>query len=119
QLLFYSVLFADVGIPQSDISGIVTDEAGNPIPKVSVLVKGASLGTATDDDGRYRLAAPAESTLIFSYVGFISQEVDITGRTTVNVTLQEDVSQLSEVVVVGYGTQEAKDVTGSVTSVQT
>ena len=83
-----------------------------------MLVKGGSTGTVTDINGQYSLnVADGSNTLVFSSIGFLSQEVPINGRTTVDVTLEEDIQSLSEVVVVGYGSQLKKEVTGSVQTV--
>ncbi len=101
------------------VTGQVTSQQGETLPGVNIIVKGQSTGTASDLDGRYTLTAPsANDTLVFSFVGFRSQEVGIDGRSTVDAVLQEDVSALGEVLVVGYGTQTRNDLTGSVTSVQ-
>lgn len=100
------------------ISGKVTDENGNELPGVNVLVKNTSLGTITDLGGNYSLNIPDDATkLVFSYVGYITEEVDIAGRTTVDFVLTPDIETLSEVVVIGYGTQKRKEVSGSVAQV--
>lgn len=102
------------------ISGKVTDgESGEPLPGVNVLAKGTSIGTVTDIDGNFRLTIEDNvRTLVFSSIGYTTEEVDINGRNTINLTLMPDIQSLSEVVVVGYGTQQKKDVTGSITSVK-
>ena len=102
-----------------DITGTVTDVSNNePLPGVNVLVKGGAVGTVTDVNGKYRLAVPDEATtLVFSSVGYTSEEVEIGTRTVVDLALSPDVQSLSEVVVIGYGTQEKKDVTGAMSSV--
>ncbi|NND05121.1 MAG: TonB-dependent receptor [Saprospiraceae bacterium] len=100
------------------ISGIVTDEGGVTLIGVNVLIKGTTKGTTTDIDGSYSIEVDDESqVLIFSYTGYVSQEISLVGRTTINVTMMEDVAQLQEVVVIGYGTQRKKDLTGSISSV--
>ncbi len=101
------------------VSGKVTDDAGSSLPGVNVLEKGTSNGTVTDAEGNFRLAvASGESTLIFSFVGMVSQQVMVGNQSDINVSMASDASTLSEVVVVGYGTQEQKDITGSVASVK-
>lgn len=102
-----------------DVSGKVTDgESGEPLPGVNVLAKGTSIGTVTDIEGQYRLSVPEDvNTLVFSSIGFTAEEVNINGRSVVDVNLKPDIQALSEVVVVGYGTQKKKDLTGSVASV--
>jgi TonB-linked SusC/RagA family outer membrane protein len=101
------------------VSGKITSaEDGSPTPGVSVLVKGTTIGTSADNDGRYTINLPVGSnTLVISFIGFTSQEVEVGSRTTVNVTLEQDVTQLSEVVVVGYGTQIKQDLTGNIASI--
>ncbi|THD69763.1 TonB-dependent receptor [Robertkochia marina] len=96
------------------VSGTVSDPSG-PLPGANVLVKGTSIGTQTDFDGNYTLEnVPSDGVLVFSYVGFVSQEVPVNGQSTINVTLQEDAQALDEVVVIGYGTQAIEDATGAV-----
>ena len=89
----------------------------HPLPGANVLVKGTTNGTQTDFDGNYTIEADSNATLVFSYLGFATQEVAIAGQTTINVVLSEDANQLSEVVVLGYSTQTRGDLTGSVASV--
>ncbi|HEX9956812.1 MAG TPA: TonB-dependent receptor plug domain-containing protein, partial [Fibrella sp.] len=107
------------------VSGRVTDEAtGGGLPGVSVVVKGTSRGTTTDGDGNYRVNVPDQNTgsgltLVFSFIGYASQEVVVGNRTSVNVVLAGDNKTLNEVVVVGYGTQSRRELTGSVASLQT
>ncbi|MGB6153148.1 MAG: TonB-dependent receptor [Pricia sp.] len=104
-------------IVQSTITGTVLDEAGLPLPGANVVEKGTTNGTQTDFDGNYSLEVAEGATLIFSYVGFRSQEVVVEGQTTVNVTMAEDAAALDEVIVTGYSTQTRGDLTGSVGSV--
>ncbi|WP_375437460.1 SusC/RagA family TonB-linked outer membrane protein [uncultured Hymenobacter sp.] len=100
------------------VSGRVTQANGDPLPGVTIIVKGTTQGITTNVDGAFSLNAPEGSTLIFSYVGFARKEVTISGATTsLTVSLVEDTRALNEVVVVGYGTQERASVTGAVSSV--
>lgn len=101
------------------VKGQVTDAAtGETLPGVSILIKGSSRGTSTDAQGTFELTVPSLSdTLQFSFLGFEPKEVPIGGRTTLNVALMPEVLQGDEVVVVGYGTQTKKDLTGSVGSI--
>ena len=101
------------------ITGRVVDqETGEGLPGVNVLVKGTSAGTVTDVEGNYRLSAPDDAeTLVFSSVGYISQEVAIGSQTTLDVFLNADTQSLDEVVVVGYGTQKQSQITGAVSTV--
>jgi TonB-dependent starch-binding outer membrane protein SusC len=101
------------------VTGKVTDDQGQGLPGVSVVLKGTSVGTATDSDGGYALTAPVgNETLVFSFIGFTTEEVPINNRTTIDVKLLPDVKSLSEVVVVGYGQQKKVTVTGSVATVK-
>ncbi|MCU0353502.1 MAG: TonB-dependent receptor, partial [Cytophagales bacterium] len=101
------------------VSGRVTDSGdGTPLPGVSVAVKGTTTGTTTDAGGRYSLQTSSNATLVFSFIGFTSQEVALNGRTTLNINLVSDTKSLTEVVVVGYGVQEKKDVTGSIAQIK-
>ncbi|MEP6844945.1 MAG: SusC/RagA family TonB-linked outer membrane protein [Panacibacter sp.] len=101
------------------VSGKVSDEKGNPVAGASVLAKGTSTGTSTNVTGDFSLSVPASTiTLIVTYVGYTSQEVDVTSATNVTVSLKPDGSTLSDVVVVGYGTARRKDLTGAVASVK-
>ena len=102
---------------QQTITGSVTSSDGVPLPGVTILVQGTSTGAVTDFDGTFSLEAPSNAILEFSYIGFKTTTIAVDGRSTINVTLEEDLAQLDEVVVVGYGTQKRSDVTGSVSSV--
>lgn len=105
-------------IPPITVTGRVTDDVDSPIPGVNVLIKGTSIGTTTDTDGRYSLTVQDETAvLIVSFIGFSTQEVTVGARTEINVKLLPDIRQLSEVVVVGYGTQKRYSVTGAVATV--
>ncbi|MCL1938936.1 MAG: TonB-dependent receptor [Candidatus Azobacteroides sp.] len=100
------------------VRGVVTG-AGETLPGASVVVKGTSQGTATDSDGNYSLTVPNEkAVLVFSYLGYLNQEVTVGSRKVIDVTLAEDLRTLDEVVVVGYGTMKKSDLTGAVTSVK-
>ncbi|WP_422083606.1 SusC/RagA family TonB-linked outer membrane protein [Ulvibacterium sp.] len=101
------------------ITGTVVSESDSqPLPGVNVLVKGTTTGAVTDFDGNYSIVAPdANSTLMFSYIGFTSQEIAINGQSQVNVSMTEDATSLDEVVLVGYGTQIKREITGSVQTV--
>jgi len=114
------VLASTMAMAQQVVTGKVTaGDDGSPIPGVNILEKGTSNGTVTDVDGNFRISAGSNATLVFSFVGYQTQEVAVASQTSVNVTLQSDVTSLSEVVVVGYGSQEKKEITGSVVSLDT
>ncbi|GAA4461721.1 TonB-dependent receptor [Nibrella saemangeumensis] len=101
------------------ISGKVTDETANGLPGVSIVVKGTQRGTVTDANGVFKLTIPDSPSVVltFSFVGYRSQDINVEGQTTLNVNLQPDQNSLEEVVVVGYGTQKKKDLTGAVTTI--
>jgi TonB-linked SusC/RagA family outer membrane protein len=101
------------------VSGRVTaTEDNSPLPGVSVVVKGSTTGTVTDSEGRYKINVPGtESVLVFSFVGYVSEEVPVGNRTTIDMKMAADIKALSEVVVVGYGTQKKRDITGAISSV--
>ena len=111
--------FSLVALAQEQtVNGIIWDAAGEPIPGVNVLVKGTAKGVVSDFDGLYSIKAESGETLVFSYVGFLTKEIALTGQTKLNVTMKPDLNQLDEVVVVGYGSLRKKDITGSVVSVK-
>lgn len=100
------------------IQGKVTSGKGDPLPGVTVVLKGTTIGATTGTDGTYSLRIPeASGTLVFSYIGFIGKEVPVAGETNIDVVLEEDAEALEEVVVIGYGTQEKRDLTGAVSQV--
>ncbi len=106
-------------LAQTTVSGVVTEKAtGAPIPGVNVLVKGTTTGTTTDFDGNYEITVNENDVLEFSYIGFLTQAVKVTGS-TLNISLEEDAQQLEEVIVVGYGTEKKTEVTGSVNKIST
>ncbi|MCW2120741.1 SusC/RagA family TonB-linked outer membrane protein [Flavobacterium sp. 7A] len=99
------------------VTGTVTGEGG-PLPGVSVLIKGGgNKSTITDFDGKYQIQAKETDVLTFSYIGFITQSAKLNSRTTINIDLKTTVNDLDEIVVIGYGTQKKKEVTGAVTKV--
>lgn len=100
------------------VTGSVVDANGTPLPGVNILVKGTTTGSITDSDGRYSITVPSEnSVLVFSFVGYLREEIPVNGQTELNITMVEDIQALEQVVVVGYGTQRKDDLTGSVTVV--
>ncbi|HYG18627.1 MAG TPA: TonB-dependent receptor [Ohtaekwangia sp.] len=112
--------FAHAIAQETTVTGKVTSsEDGAPLPGVTVLLKGSSSGTTTDAEGVYRLSVPdLNGTLVFSFIGYAPQEVLIGSRTSIDVSLLTDITELSEIVVVGYGTVKKTDLTGSVVSVE-
>jgi len=100
------------------VTGTVRDENGETLPGVSIKIKGAAGGASTDVSGRFSISVPdANSTLIFTYVGYTALEVPVGGRTSLNVVLKESSTALTEVVVIGYGTQSKGNVTGSIAKI--
>lgn len=109
----------EVVIEELTVSGKVTSSDGNePLPGVTVLLKGTTIGTSTDVEGKYVIKVPdGNGTLIFSFIGYISQEISINSRSTIDVSMAPDVTTLQEIVVVGYGEVERRDLTSSVSSI--
>ncbi len=106
------------GLQQSRISGTVTDNEGQPLPGVTVLIKGTTTGTISDFEGKYVLAdVPAEAVLVFSFVGMKTQEIVPGNQTTIDVKLLEDAIGLEEVVAIGYGTQKKVNLTGAISNI--
>ncbi|WP_170309854.1 SusC/RagA family TonB-linked outer membrane protein [Seonamhaeicola maritimus] len=104
---------------QNKISGVVKDAGGLPLPGVSVIQKGTTRGASTDFDGNYTLELTSgDEILVFSYIGFKTIEIPVNGQTTINVTLDEDIESLDEVVIVGYGTQKKESVVGAISQVK-
>lgn len=102
---------------EKTVSGKIVDPSGDPLPGVNIVVKGTTRGVISDMDGNYTISAPVGSTLTFSYIGFLSQDVSVGNESTINITLQTDIANLEEVVVIGYGTVRKSDATGSVATV--
>ena len=96
------------------IEGKVVDEEGNPIPGAAILVKGTTSGTSTDIDGNFSLDVPDGAVLVVSFLGFIPQEIDLGNQTDLEIKLVEDIAQMDEVVVVGFGTQKKSHLTAAV-----
>src|SRR5882724_7113501 len=117
-LLTAFLLFTGLSFAQKTISGKVTDDKGNPLPNASVIVKGTSTGTVTKSDGTYSITVPAKGkALVFSSVDMSPLEVVIGSETTISPSLKPVESVLAEVVMVGYGTQKRKEVTGNLSNV--
>ncbi|SFO43898.1 TonB-dependent receptor [Prevotella sp. tf2-5] len=118
----FAVLFLlcmiPLGMNAQTVKGTVSDESGEPIIGATVKVQGSNEGAITDFDGNYSVKAASDATLNFSYVGYVSQQVKVGGKTTINVTLTEDNTTLNDVVVIGYGTMKKKLVTGATVQVK-
>jgi len=113
-ILCFSFSFAQT----KDIRGTVKDDVGNPLPGVSVVIKNSASGTTTDFDGNYQIRVDAGQTLVFSYLGFSTQEIVVGQTNQLDVQLLTAVTQIDEVVVIGYGTAKRKDLVGSIGSVK-
>jgi TonB-linked SusC/RagA family outer membrane protein len=101
------------------ITGKVMDEENSPLPGVNILEKGTTNGTTTDSNGAYTISVSGpDAVLVFSFIGYVSQEIQVSNRTSIEISMQPDVQSLQEVVVIGYGTQKMEDVTSSVASVK-
>ena len=118
KLVFSTIfMFGSIAFAQT-VSGVVT-EASGPLGGVNILEKGTSNGVLTDFDGNYSIDATTESpVLVFSYIGYLTQEVAVAGQTNLNIALAEDAAVLDEVIVIGYGTTTVRDATGAVASVK-
>lgn len=109
---------AEYAKAQTVTGTVLSGEDDQPLPGVTVLVQGTNRGTTTNIDGEYSIQVPSgNNVLVFSFVGFITQEVEINGRNSIDVVMQTDIQQLSDVVVVGYGSQIKEDVTGNIATV--
>ena len=121
RLIIFSVLTPLIAFSQSKtVSGTINDELGLPLPGVTIQVKGSNnLGAVTNFDGVFKISIPSEAkqVIVLSYVGYLTEEVNVSINTTVLVNLKVDTDQLDEVVVIGYGTVLKKDISGSLSSV--
>jgi len=117
-LLFILAVSFQLTAQQNTISGVVTDADNNPLPGANVLVKETSKGTQTNFDGQYSLTAYQGQTLVFSYIGFKTKEVEIGFSKTINVQLEEDVQRLEEVVTIGYSIQSERTSAASVVQIK-
>jgi TonB-dependent starch-binding outer membrane protein SusC len=119
-ILTITLLGTFIGMSQSTITGRVTDSADKEtLPGVNILIKGTDRGTITDIDGGFSLKAKPEDVLVFSFVGYLPQEITIGSKSNIDVKMELDMKSLDEVVVVGYGTTKKSDITGAVSSVRT
>ncbi len=100
------------------IKGNIKDIAGDPLIGVNILVKGTSIGAISDIDGNFELEVPQGCTIIASYIGYINQEIKVNNQKTIQIIMQDDLKKLEEIVVVGYGVQQKRDVTGSIAAIK-
>ncbi len=118
-ILIVTLFTSLVGYSQNSISGTVTDQENQPLIGVNILKKGTTQGTMTDFDGNYSIEAKTGDLLVFSMLGMVPKNVRVASQTVINVTLEADIAQLDEVVVIGYGSVAKRDLTGSVATVKT
>lgn len=116
-LTSFALLFSVGLYGQSQVSGNVTDETGEPLPGVNILVRGTTQGTITDIKGNYTIEVPEDAILIFSFIGYVTEQITPGSREVIDIQLTPDVTALQEVVVVGYGTSTKKELTGAVSVV--
>jgi TonB-linked SusC/RagA family outer membrane protein len=113
-IIFYLPIY---GQSTSNVKGTVSDEAGVPLPGVSIVVKNTTKGAATDFDGKYSIDVTTNDFLVVSFLGYKTQEVAVKGKSIINLSLSEDKNVLDEVVVIGYGNTTRRDVTGAISSI--
>ncbi|MDA6071233.1 TonB-dependent receptor [Flavobacterium sp. AC] len=114
-----SLLFSVIAMAQDvTVTGTINDESGMPVPGATILIKGTSKATASDFDGKFQITAPSNGTLSISFVGYVTVQEAISGRTKLEIKLRPESQSLNEVVVVGYGTQKRSVVTGAISSVK-
>ncbi|MCA6078919.1 SusC/RagA family TonB-linked outer membrane protein [Fulvivirga sedimenti] len=118
-LLAGLLLTVSMAYGQQTVSGQITDENNDPIPGVNVIIQGTTAGTVTDAFGNYSINASSNDVLVFSFVGYVTQEIPVGNQTTINVSLATDVQQLQEVVVTGYTSERKADIIGSVGVIDT
>ena len=117
--LLFLLCFLPMGaMAQGLVKGIVNDETGEPVVGATVKVDGTNAGTITDLDGNFIIEAASNATLSVSYVGYVTQQVNVAGRSNIQITLVEDNTTLNDVVVIGYGTMKKKLVTGATVQVK-
>lgn len=118
-LLLVFCFVVQLMMAQSQVKGVVQDSGGLTLPGVNILEKGTNNGVITDFDGNFSIKVQSNATLVFSYVGFNTQEISVSGQTSIKVALIENLESLDEVVVIGYGSQLKEDISGSVATVDT
>ena len=120
-VLFLSLFVGSAYAQQSkiEVTGTISEAStGITVPGATVLEKGTSNGTVSDFDGNFTINVSSDATLVVSFMGFVSQEVNVNGRTSVSISLQEDVANLDEVVIVGYSSQKRESLTGALNTVK-
>src|SRR5690606_14639806 len=116
-LAFFTLLLALPSVAQTVVSGEVKDSQGTPLVGVTITLKGTTVGTTSDGEGKFNLQAPSSGTLLFTMVGYQAKEISFAQQTVLSVVLQETAELVDEVVVVGYNVVKRSDLTGSITSI--
>jgi len=116
-VVFLMLCTTSVWAQNVQVRGVVSDETGAPLPGVTILVKGTTTGTTTDIDGQYAISSPSNATLVFSFIGYTPIERAVGNQSEINISLEPDLSELDEVIVVGYGTAKKSQLTGAISSV--
>ncbi len=117
-IFFFLQLLCLSTFAQTKISGVVKNDKGEAITGVSVNLKQTSIGTITDQNGKYALSFPPKGILVFSHIGYVKQEINVNNRTSINVVLVSQTTSLNEVTVVGYGTQKKTSLTSAVADIK-
>jgi iron complex outermembrane receptor protein len=117
-LLLFCLIQTMAFAQEKQITGTITDAGGTPLPGVSIQIKGTTQGSITDFDGKYTITVPDEATLVYSYVGFQTEQIPVTDQTEIDIVLKEDIMELDEIVVTGYGVTKKSDLTGSMSSLK-
>ena len=114
------LLCVSVVLAQQNVKGVITDDEGVPLPGVNVVIKGTDTGVSTDFDGNYSIKAEQEDTIVFSFIGFVDQEVPVGMNTDINVLMIASLDELEEVIVTtGYGQSRKRDLTGAISQIRT
>ncbi len=118
-LFFFNLLIPAIVFSQTTVTGTVTDaEEGNTLPGVTILEKNTEIGTITDVDGNYSITVPQDAILLFSYIGYETQEIEVGNQSVINVSLKPQIELLDEIIVIGYGVQKKSDKTGAVSQIK-
>lgn len=118
-VLIVTLLISFLGYSQNTIRGVVTDQDNQPLPGASVFIKGTTLGTMTDFDGKFTLLAESNNILSISMIGMVTRKIKVGSKTVINIVLQIDIANLDEIVIIGYGSASKKDLTGSIATIKT
>ncbi|UXX78261.1 SusC/RagA family TonB-linked outer membrane protein [Reichenbachiella carrageenanivorans] len=116
-IVLNAMIITPVFAQDTKISGVVNSETNEPLPGVTIIIQGTTNGTVSDIEGNFSIMAPSDAVLDFSFIGYLKQSVSVNGRSTIDISMEPDVEQLEEVVVVGYGTQKKSTVTGAISKV--